>query len=81
MSLAEPVRDWDAMRQPIHPLSLAVCVLSLFHVTPALAGDAELGTGTEPPRVQLIGWSKDERRIAFRVFTHSVPFEVVIGGG
>lgn len=69
------------MRQPIHPLSLAVCVLTLFLVTPALAGarDPVLGMGTEPPRVQLIGWSKDERRIAFRVYTRHVSFEENIG--
>ena len=57
------MRDWHAMRQPVLSLSLGLCVLSLVLVTPARAEEELLlGSGTEAPRAQLIGWSKDERR-------------------
>ncbi|HEX8438580.1 hypothetical protein [Archangium sp.] len=63
------------MRQPVLSLSLGLCVLSLVLVTPARAEEELLlGSGTEAPRAQLIGWSKDERRFAFRVFERDEPF-------
>jgi hypothetical protein len=58
-------------------LSLAsfpcVCVLSLFLATPALAGAKDtkrvLGEGADAPTAQLIGWSQDEQRFVFRVYS------------
>ncbi|XXF80024.1 hypothetical protein P2318_09805 [Myxococcaceae bacterium GXIMD 01537] len=69
------------MRRPIRSLSLAGCALSLFLVTPARAGEGDplLGRGTEPPQAQVIGWSKDEQRFAFRVFANNAPFEMGMG--
>ena len=58
-------------------LSLArlscVCVLSLLLAAPALAGGKDkklvLGEGSDPPKAQLIGWSQDEQRFVFRVYS------------
>ena len=58
-------------------LSLArfpcVCVLSLLLAAPALAGAKDkklvLGEGSDAPTAQLIGWSQDEQRFVFRVYS------------
>ncbi len=63
------MRHWRAMRQTPRSLSLGAGLLSLWLGGPALA-QVELATGAELPTAQLIGWSQDEQRYAFRTYAH-----------
>jgi hypothetical protein len=51
--------------------SLGSCVLALLSAPGAWAwaGEASLSSGDNASLVKLVGWSRDERRIAFRVYS------------
>ncbi|WP_309895821.1 hypothetical protein [Archangium sp.] len=67
------------------PLSRAwfpcVCVMTVLLAVPALAGARKkqdrrvLGEGSSPREAQLIGWSSDEDRFVFRVYTDDTETE------
>ena len=64
------MRHSRAMRQTLRSWSLGACVLSLVLGAPALAEEVEVevASGYDYPSVQLIGWSRDEQRYAFRTY-------------
>ncbi len=56
-----------------------VCVLTLLLAAPTLAGAQDrtlsLGEGANAPKAQLIGWSQDEERFVFRVYSDHFDVE------
>jgi hypothetical protein len=69
------------MRQPLPAWFPCVCVMSLLLAMPALAGAKKkqdrrvLGEGSNSREAQLIGWSEDEERFVFRVYTDTTESE------
>ena len=69
------------MRQPSRSWLPCVCVLTLLLALPALAGARKkqdrrvLGAGSDPREAQLIGWSADEDRFVYRVYTDTTEGE------
>ncbi len=69
------------MRQPSRSWFPSVCLLSLLLAVPALAGARKkqdrrvLGEGSSPREAQLIGWSADEDRFVYRVYTDDTESE------
>ncbi len=69
------------MRLPSRSWFPCVCLLSLLLAVPALAGAKKqqdsnvLGEGFDPREAQIIGWSEDEERFVFRVYTDTTEAE------
>lgn len=69
------------MKRPSRAWFPSVCVMSLLLAVPALAGARKkqdkrvLGEGSDPREAQLIGWSEDEERFVFRVYTDTTEGE------
>ena len=57
------------MRQTFRSWSLGACIFSLVWGAPVLAQEVELASGSNYPTAQLIGWSPDEQRYAFRTYS------------
>ena len=67
--------------RPLFPLPFpGACALVLLLANSALAQqEVVVGTG-DMPSVQLIGWSADEQRYAFRAYSHSDTESLVLAG-
>jgi predicted secreted protein len=58
------------MRPTAPVLVSGACALALLLAPPVeAAGDASLSSGANATHVQVLGWSKDEQRIAFQVYS------------
>lgn len=67
------------MRSSVRPSGPGVGVLLLLLGASAAASEEDVvATGTTPPTAQVMGWSSDEQRHAYRVQSHAEPLPPLV---